>query len=125
MNKGIISAFLCAILLFLHLETAEAQGVTNSKVPEVTLNTYSAKMERVNNFAMGKKLSLSQEEEDRIRGAYGLELPEPIKPQFTSDWGIIYGDIIVSSGKPALQLGPNASRDLFKLFTYIITIANL
>lgn len=125
MNKGIISAFLCAILLFLHIETAEAQGTTNTKVPEVTLNTYSAKMERVNYLSMGTELSLSQEEEDRIRGIYGLEPPEPIKPQFTGDWGIIYGDIIMSSGKPALKLGPNASRDLIKLFTYIITIATL
>ncbi|MEF3355564.1 hypothetical protein PV403_20745 [Paenibacillus sp. GYB006] len=125
MNKGMIFAFFCAILLLFQLETAEAQEVTNTKVQMATLSTLSAKMERVNNPDEGKGLSLSNELREQIIDKYGLEPPEPVKPKFTSDWGIIYGDIMMSSGKPALQLGPNASRDLAKLFTYIITIANL
>ncbi|GIP45650.1 hypothetical protein J45TS6_41090 [Paenibacillus sp. J45TS6] len=124
-NKGMIFAFFCAILLLFQLETAEAQEVTNTKVQMATLSTLSAKVERVNNPDEGKGLPLSKEIEERLRRDYGLEPPEPVKPKFTSDWGIIYGDIMMSSGKPALQLGPNASRDLAKLFTYIITIANL
>ncbi|WP_191803045.1 hypothetical protein [Paenibacillus gallinarum] len=107
------------------LETAEAQGVTITKVQADSLSTISAKMERVNNPDEGKGFSLSNELREQIIDKYGLEPPEPVKPKFTSDWGIIYGDIMMSSGKPALQLGPNASRDLAKLFTYIIMIANL
>lgn len=125
MNKGIIATFFCAILLFLHLETAEAQGVANTKVQAATLSPFSFKMEQVNNLAMGKEMSLSKEEEDRLRGAYDLEPPEPLEPEFTSDWGMIYGDILLGSGDPAIQLGPSASRDLIKLVTYIIMIANL
>ena len=125
MNKGMIISFFCAFLLLFQLETAEAQGVTITKEQADSHSTISAKMERVNNPDEGKGLPLSKEIEERLRRDYGLEPPEPIKPKFTSDWGIIYGDIMMSSGKPALQLGPNASRDLAKLFTYIITIANL
>ncbi|MBD7970220.1 hypothetical protein H9647_19330 [Paenibacillus sp. Sa2BVA9] len=125
MYKGVIFAFFCAILLLFQLETAEAQGVTITKVQADSLSTISAKMERVNNPDEGKGFSLSNELREQIIDKYGLEPPEPVKPKFTSDWGIIYGDIMMSSGKPALQLGPNASRDLAKLFTYIIMIANL
>ncbi|WP_160033977.1 hypothetical protein [Paenibacillus sp. An7] len=125
MNKGMICAFLCAVLLLFQLETAEAQEATKSKIQADSISTISTKMERINNPDEGKDLSLSNELTEQIIDKYGLEPPEPIKPKFTSDWGIIYGDIMMSSGKPALQLGPNASRDLAKLFTYIITIANL
>lgn len=125
MYKGMISAFFCAILLLFQLETAEAQGVTITKAKVATLSTFSAKMEQLNSSTVRKELSISKEIEERLRRDYGLEPPEPKQPEFTSDWGIIYGDIMLSSGKPALQLGPNASRDLVKLYTYIITIANL
>lgn len=125
MNKGMICTFLCAVLLLFQLETAEAQEATSSKVQADRISTISTKMERVNIPDEGKELSLSNELREQIMDKYGLEPPEPVKPKYTSDWGIIYGDIRMSSGKPALQLGPNASRDLAKLFTYIITIANL
>ncbi|WP_454192387.1 hypothetical protein [Paenibacillus sp. Marseille-Q7038] len=125
MYKGMISAFFCVILLLFQLETAEAQRVINTKAQVATLSTFSTQMERVNNLAEGRELSLSKEEEDRIRRQYDLDPPEPQQPKFTSDWGLIYGDIMLSSGKPALQLGPNVSRDLAKLFTYILMIANL
>ncbi|WP_211746936.1 hypothetical protein [Paenibacillus sp. Marseille-Q4541] len=121
MKKGItaiLATFLCAVLL-LDTGTAEAQEVKNENKVETHVMA-SSKFDGGNSSL---ELAISAEEEQRLRDIYDLDMPEPKKPEFTSDWGMIYGDIMIGSGEPAFKLGPNAPKDLIKLVMYILTIA--